>query len=131
MISVNVRETNKTSRMRRLCLESCVCECGKHCHCVKCPYSELFWSAFSRIRTEYSDFLKDCKCRESLIDDALFTCDDIVDTPETISINPGDKTNYWILDILLVAIACLILVVVIVVKYYMNAGLAIPCLLLY
>ena len=24
-------------------------------HCVKCPYSELFWSAFSRIRTEYGE----------------------------------------------------------------------------
>ena len=23
--------------------------------CVKCPYSELFWSAFSRIRTEYGE----------------------------------------------------------------------------
>ena len=22
-------------------------------HCVKCPYSELFWSVFSCIRTEY------------------------------------------------------------------------------
>ena len=25
----------------------------------KCPYSELFWSVFSRIRTEYGDLL--CK----------------------------------------------------------------------
>ena len=24
-------------------------------HCVKCPYSELFWSAFSRIRIEYGE----------------------------------------------------------------------------
>ena len=24
----------------------------------KCPYSELFWSAFSRIRTEYGELLR-------------------------------------------------------------------------
>ena len=24
----------------------------------KCPYSELFWSAFSRIRTEYGEILR-------------------------------------------------------------------------
>ena len=24
-------------------------------HCVKCPYSELFWSLFSRIRTGYGE----------------------------------------------------------------------------
>ena len=23
--------------------------------CKKCPYSELFWSAFSRVRTEYGE----------------------------------------------------------------------------
>ena len=23
--------------------------------CKKCPYSQLFWSAFSRIRTEYGE----------------------------------------------------------------------------
>ena len=27
------------------------------CHCVKFQYSELFWSAFSRIRTEYREIL--------------------------------------------------------------------------
>ena len=28
-------------------------------HCVKkCPYSELFWSVFSRIRTEYGEILR-------------------------------------------------------------------------
>ena len=27
-------------------------------HCVKCLYSELFWSVFSRIRTEYGEMLR-------------------------------------------------------------------------
>ena len=30
----------------------------------KCPYSEFFWSVFSRIRTEYGDLL--CKCPYSV-----------------------------------------------------------------
>ena len=28
------------------------------CHCAKCPYSEFFWSVFSRIRTEYAEILR-------------------------------------------------------------------------
>ena len=30
----------------------------KHSLRKKCPYSELFWSAFSRIRTEYGEILR-------------------------------------------------------------------------
>ena len=26
--------------------------------CKKCPYSEILWSVFSRIRTEYEDLLR-------------------------------------------------------------------------
>ena len=32
---------------------SFICQCFSLCE--KCPYSELFWSAFSRIRTEYGE----------------------------------------------------------------------------
>ena len=33
----------------------------KKIHCVlPCPYSELFWSAFSRIRTEYEEIRSIC-----------------------------------------------------------------------
>ena len=28
--------------------------------CKKCPYSELFWPAFSRIRTEYGENMREC-----------------------------------------------------------------------
>ena len=28
--------------------------------CEKCPYMELFWSAFSRIRTEYGEIFRIC-----------------------------------------------------------------------
>ena len=30
---------------------------GAETLCKKCPYSELFWSAFSRIRTKYGEIL--------------------------------------------------------------------------
>ena len=40
---------------------------GRHCFSVqfialhgKCPYSELFWPVFSRIRTEYGEMLRTC-----------------------------------------------------------------------
>ena len=32
---------------------------------TKCPYSELFWSAFSRIRTEYGEILYSARMREN------------------------------------------------------------------
>ena len=28
--------------------------------CEKCPYSEFFWSIFSRVPTEYGDILRIC-----------------------------------------------------------------------
>ena len=31
-------------------------------HCVKCPYSEFFWSVFSHIRTEYGEQLRISPC---------------------------------------------------------------------
>ena len=38
------------------CCKSCLTE--KLSLCEKCPYSELFWSAFSRIWTEYGEILR-------------------------------------------------------------------------
>ena len=43
-------------------------------HCVRCPYSELFWSAFSRIRTEYGEivFLRiQSKCGKIITNDMV------------------------------------------------------------
>ena len=45
--------------------------------CEKYPYSEIFWSLFSRIWTEYGDLL--CKCPNSLkirenVDEKNFEC---------------------------------------------------------
>ena len=50
---------------------------------------------------------------------------------ETTSINPDNQTNYRFIAVGLLGIECLILLVVIVVKYYENSELTITCLLPY
>ena len=56
---------------------------------------------------------------KNLADDLL---DGLVDTPGTTSINPNDKTNYWLIAVVLLAIAWLLLLLVSVVKYYLRRG---------
>ena len=67
---------------------------------------------------------------KSLTDHLIVSCDETEDTPETTSINRNDKTNYRLLTVILLAIACLLLLVAIV-KYNMKRRLTIPCLLSY
>ena len=47
----------------------------------------------------------------------MFGGNETVDTPETKSINYSDRTNYWLIATVLLAIACFLLLVVTVVKY--------------
>ena len=66
------------------------------------------------------------------LDDGLVViCDRTMDMSQTKSINPNDKTNYWFITVVLIAVVCLLLLVVIVDKWYMKRGLTIPCVLLY
>ena len=74
---------------------------------------------------EIGKYLKDCECMKSLVDDPIVTCDEIVDTPESATVNPSNGINYWIIDFVLSAIAYLLLLMIIVVKYYMKNGLRI------
>lgn len=57
---------------------------------------------------------------KSLVDDLVVTCGEIVDMPETTSVNPTDKINYWFIGAALLVLACLLLLVVIFVKYYVK-----------
>ena len=68
---------------------------------------------------------------KSLIDDLVVLCDEILDTPNIVSVNSTKKTNHLLLGVALLATLCLKLLVVITVKYYIKHGLAIPCLLSY
>ena len=73
------------------------------------------------------------------VDYSVVTCDGIVDTvrdfsyancttPESEVINPIDGISYWSIAIVLLAIAYLLLLVAMVVKYDMKYKLAMPCL---
>ena len=68
---------------------------------------------------------------KNLVNDLVTACYKIQDTTETTSINPNKKENYWLIAVAISAIACLLLSVVIIVKYYMKLGLKIPCLFSY
>ena len=68
---------------------------------------------------------------KSLVDDLAVTCDEIIDTTENASVNPNDKANYCFIAIVLLAVVCLLLLVVIFVKYHIKHALKIPSLLPY
>ena len=53
-------------------------------------------------------YWKECTCMKSLVNDLVFTSDKIVDMPETTSVNPNDKTNYWFIGVVLLAMACFV-----------------------
>ena len=57
------------------------------------------------------------------------TCHEAADTPESTPVNPSDGTNYWLIAVALLSIACLLLLVVIAFKYDTKCGLTILCLL--
>ena len=65
------------------------------------------------------------------VDDAVVTCDGIEDTPESGAINPGNGINSWLITVVLLAIAFLLLLVVVIVKYHIKYGLTTPFFLSY
>ena len=88
---------------------TCACDCDKLC--------------------ETGEYMKNCECIKSLVDDLVVSCDETADTPETISINPSDGINYCLIAVVLLKIVCLLLLVVIVVKYSLKRELTISYLL--
>ena len=80
---------------------------------------------------EIVEYLKDCEFMKSLADDLVVSCDEIVDTPETALINSSGGINHGLIAVVLLATACLLLLMVMVVKYYMKPRLTISCLFLY
>ena len=59
----------------------------------------------------------------------VVTCDEIEDTQKTVVVNPSNGIDYRLIVVVLLAIACLLLLVAIDVNYYMKRGLTTPCLL--
>ena len=83
---------------RRLCPNPsrCACERGKFC--------------------EIGEYMEDCECIKSLVDDLVVSCDVTADTSETISISSSNGINYCLIAAVQLEIACLLLVLVILVK---------------
>lgn len=54
---------------------------------------------------------------KNLVGDLVVSCDEIGDTSENASINLSGRISYWLIAFILLAIAYLLLLVVIVVKY--------------
>ena len=50
-------------------------------------------------------------------DDLVLACDEIVDMSEWTLINFSGRTNYWLIVVVLLAIACLLLLEAAVVRY--------------
>ena len=63
---------------------------------------------------------------KSLFDNLAARLDKIVGTPDTATIYPNDKTHYWLMAVVLLAMACLLLLMVYFVEYCMKLGLKIP-----
>ena len=75
------------------------------------------------------EYLKYCTGRKSLVDDLAVTCNEMEDIPENASINCGIGIIYWLAAFVLLAIACLLQLTIMAVKYCMKHDLTIPCLL--
>ena len=66
---------------------------------------------------------KDCEIN---LDKLVVTCNVVINTPETASINCNNsKRSYWLITVVLLAIVCLILLTVISVQYYIKSRLTI------
>ena len=64
-----------------------------------------------------------------LVGDLIVICDEIKDTPESAPTNFRNRIIYWLIPAILLEIACLLLLVIIVVKYHIKCGLKFPCFL--
>ena len=72
------------------------------------------------------EYLKYCTGRKSLVDDLAVTCNEMENIPENASINCSNGIIYWLVAFVLLAIACLLQLIVMAVKYCMKHDLTIP-----
>lgn len=68
---------------------------------------------------------------KSLAYDPVVSCDEIMDTTETASIDSNHNPIYWVIAVVHLAITCLLLLLVINVKHHTKRGLAVPSLISY
>ena len=68
---------------------------------------------------------------KSLAYDPVVSCDEIMDTTETASIDSNHNPIYWVIAVVHLAITCLLLLLVITVIHHTKRGLAVPSLISY
>ena len=68
---------------------------------------------------------------KSLVGDLVVACDEIEHASKIAPINLSSRMNYWFTAVALLSVACLLLLAVIAIKYYIKDGLTIPCLFSY
>ena len=64
-----------------------------------------------------------------LADNLVVACDKTEDTPESAVISPSNGINSCLIHVVLLSMACLLLMLSVVVKYFMKRGLTTLCLL--
>ena len=94
-------------------------------HVMKAMLGILEWDNDCDI----DEYLKDCEYIKSLIDDLVVTYDEIVNTQEDAPISSSNGINYWLINVVVLSITCLLSVMFIVVKFYIKHGLIISRLL--
>ena len=58
---------------------------------------------------------------KSFVNDLIVTCHEIENTPKSAVYSPSNGINYWFIAVfLLTTIACLLLLVAVIFKYYMK-----------
>ena len=89
--------------------DKCQCERNeptKHCVCQEnYACNPSIWACECDKYCDICEYLEDCTSIKSLVNDLVVTFDEIADTPETTWFNRNDKTNFWLIAVVLLAIA--------------------------
>ena len=111
----------KCSSKQKLNNDKCQWECKKTIKYRECEEDHVWNPSTCACEfdkdCEIDEYLKECEWVKSLIDDLVPIYDEIDDTPKSVVINPSNGINYCLIAVSLLAIACLLLLVIMIVKY--------------
>ena len=119
-----IKEINELKAFSKYFSCECRCEEDYVCNHSECPCK-------CDRNSDICAYLKDCRCIKILVANLEVKCHEIDDIPDSPSINPSNGINYWVIGVILLAIACFLLLLTIVVKHHMQCGFTIPCSLSY
>ena len=50
------------------------------------------------------EYWKYCECMKSVVENLIFTCNEIEDTPDSAVVNPSNEVNHWVIADMLLTI---------------------------